>query len=445
MDGRQHMSRTSKPPTVTKAALFSLVAAGALVIAGCSSSGGGGSTGGSASGDDHGPITLAIGKDTSGNLQRQVNTWNTAHPSEKVTLDELPTAADAQLQQMVQNAQVKSDAYSVLGLDVTWTAEFAANRWIDPIPAGSVSTTGFLPAALDTAKYRGNLYAIPWESNGGLLFYRTDLLNAAGINAAPTTWQQMQQDCAKVQALPQGKGVSCYAGQFNKYEGLVVNFAEAVQSAGGQVFDDNGNPSVDTPQAKTALTWLASSFKNGTIPHEDLTFQEEDGRQAFQAGKYVFERQWPYMWDLANKTDGSSKVANKFNVAPLPGLNGPGSSTLGGYNLAVSAFAKHKATARDFIAYLTGESEERANLLATSNAPTHADLYDDKQLQQQFPYLADLKQSIERAVPRPKAVRYGDVSAAIQDAIYPVISGQADPGTALASLQTKLKQITAQP
>jgi multiple sugar transport system substrate-binding protein len=443
MSHDQHIDRSARSFTVTRAALSSLALIGSLALAACGSSGG--SAAAPTGGNDRGPITFAIGKDTSGYLQGQVSAWNVAHPTEKVTLDELPTSADAQLQQMVQNAQVKSDAFSVLGLDVTWTAEFAANRWIDQIPAGSADTSGFLQAAADTAKYHGNLYAMPWESNGGLLFYRTDLLQAAGISGAPTTWQQIQQDCTKIEALPQSKGTSCYAGQFNKYEGLVVNFAEAVQSAGGQVFDDNGNPTVDTPQAKTALTWLADSFKQGVIPHEELTFQEEDGRQAFQAGKYIFERQWPYMWDLANKTDGSSKVAGKFNVAPLPGLNGLGSSTLGGYNLAVSSFAKHKATALDFIAFLTSESEERSNLLATSNAPTRADLYDDAQLNQQFPYLAGLKQSIEKAVPRPKAVRYGDVSAAIQDAIYPVISGQADPGTALTSLQSSLKQITSQP
>ncbi|WP_323747638.1 ABC transporter substrate-binding protein [Catenulispora rubra] len=416
-----------------------------VLTAGCSSStsASGSGTGSSPGAADRGPITFAVGKDTSGNLQKQVDAWNTAHPSEAVTISELPASADGQLQQLQQNAQVKSDAYAVLGLDVTWTAEFAANRWIDQMPA-STDTSGLLASAVDSAEYRGNLYAVPWETNGGLLFYRSDLLTAAGITTPPTTWQQITDDCAKVKAVPAGKGVDCYAGQFDKYEGLVVNFSEAVQSAGGKVFDDNGNPTVNTPQATAALAWLATSFKNGTIPHAALTYQEENGRQAFQAGSLLFLRQWPYVWDLANKTDGSSKVAGKFAVAPLPGQNGIGSSTLGGYNLAISSFAKHKTTAKDFITYLTSADEERANLLATSTAPTRTGLYDDATLQKQFPYLSDLKQSLQSAVARPKAVHYGDVSTAIQDAIYPVLSGQGDPATALASLQTKLTQITSQ-
>jgi multiple sugar transport system substrate-binding protein len=430
------------PRGAPRSALRTAAAASALVLAGCSTSAPDTSA---ASGNtqDRGAITFAVGKDTSGNLQKQVDSWNAAHPTQKVTINELPASADDQLQQLQQNAQVRSDAFAVLGLDVVWTPEFAANRWIDQLPA-STDTSGLLPAAVDTATYRNHLYAVPWQTNGGLLFYRTDLLTAAGVKSAPTTWSQMQNDCAKVKATPQGKNLGCYAGQFDKYEGLVVNFSEAVQSAGGRVFDDGGNPTVDTSQAKSALQWLAGAFKDGTIPRAALTYKEEDGRKAFQDGNLVFLRQWPYTWDLANKTDGSSKVAGRFGVAALPGLDGPGSSALGGYNLAVSAFAKHKATARDFIAYLAGDDAQRANLLATSIAPTRTDLYADTTLQRRFPYLTVLQKSLQTAVPRPKAVHYGDVSAAIQNGIAPVIAGQTDAATALTALQTKLQQLVAQ-
>ncbi|WP_431964957.1 ABC transporter substrate-binding protein [Actinacidiphila sp. bgisy160] len=419
-----------------------VAAAAALAVTACSSNGTDKSAEKQGS-DDRGPVTLATGKDTSGNLQSLIDEWNSAHPKEKVTITELPTSADAQRQQMVQNAQVKSAAYSVLGLDVTWTAEFAANRWIDELPASDFPLDGLLPSAVDTAKYRGKVYAAPYQSNGGMLFYRSDLLKKAGVQA-PTTWGELADACKKVLKLHEAHGMSCYGGQFDKYEGLTVNFSEAVQSAGGELFDDSGKPTADTPQVKAGLKWLVDGFKDGTFPKEALTYQEENGREAFQAGKLVFLRQWPYVWNLANQTDGSSKVANKFGVAPLPGLNGPGSSTLGGLNLAVSTFAKHKASARDFIKFLTAEKAQRSNLLNAAVAPTRADLYAEPELQRKFPYLATLGKSIESARPRPKAVRYGDVTTAIQDAVYPVISGKANADTALADLQKKLEQITAE-
>ena len=58
----------------------------------------------------------------------------------------------------------------------------------------------FLPPVIDSAKYKGNLYGVPYASDGGLLYYRTDLLQAAGIAAPPKTWQELISDCEKIKA-----------------------------------------------------------------------------------------------------------------------------------------------------------------------------------------------------------------------------------------------------
>ncbi|MGI8333264.1 ABC transporter substrate-binding protein [Actinomadura scrupuli] len=385
-----------------------------------------------------GPITFVTGKDLSGNLQKQIDTWNGQHPTEQARVIELPEDADSQRQQMVQNAQTKSDAYTILNLDVVWTGEFAANRWVTEIPKTQVDLSKFLAPTVSTGQYRDKLYAVPSVSDGGLLYYRKDLLDKAGVKEAPKTWAEMFAACDKVKGLPEAKGASCYAGQFDKYEGLTVNASEVIGGAGGSVLDAAGKPTVNTPQAKQGLDFLADGFKKGYLPRESLTYKEEEGRRAFQGGKLVFHRQWPYQYALAQKTDGSSKVAGKFAVAPLPGLTGPGASTLGGHNLAISAFAKNKATALDFIKYLTGEDTERANLLATSQAPAVASLYDDPELVKKFPYLPTLKAAILNAKARPVVVKYNDVSTAIQEAAYAVITGKQTSDQALNELQTKL-------
>jgi multiple sugar transport system substrate-binding protein len=137
-------------------------------------------------------------------------------------------------------------------------------------------------------------------------------------------------------------------------------------------------------------------------------------------------------------------VAGKFDVAPLPGANGPGAPTLGGYNLAISSFAKNKASALDFIKFLTDNERQRQNLLATSEAPTLAALYDDAALKKQFPYLPVLKQSLLNAKPRPVAVRYGDVTQAIQENAYAALTGTKTTEQALADMQAKLTELTKQ-
>lgn len=405
---------------------------------------GGGSTGGTAL-EGRGPITFATGKDTSGNLTSQVAAWNSQHPEEKVTVSELPESADQQRERMIQNAQTQSESFGVLNLDVVWTAEFAANRWVVELPQDQFPDLGkLIPATVDTAKYRDKLYAVPVTSDGGLLYYRKDLLDKAGVTTAPKTSAEMVAACQKVQAIPEGKGIGCYAGQFDKYEGLTVNFSEAVNSAGGVVVGDDGKPNVDTPEALAGLETLVNGFKTGAIPAAAITYKEEEGRRAFQEGKLLFLRNWPYVYALANKTDGSSKIAGKFAVAPLPGKDAAGISTLGGHNYAISAYAKNKATAADFIKFMSSEERQKANVEKTSQAPTWAALYDDPALNKTFPYLAPLKASIETAKSRPKVVKYGDVTTSIQEAAYDALTKKKEPKQALTDLQTKLSSLITQ-
>ncbi|MEV6736867.1 ABC transporter substrate-binding protein [Streptomyces sp. NPDC051104] len=420
------------------------LAAAGLLLTACGSSGGSGGSSGqdaqSMSFKGRGPITYVAGKDTTGTIQTIIDRWNKLHPKEKVTFIQLPTDADSQRQQMIQNAETKSDAYTVLSLDVVWTSEFAAHQWIDRLPDNRFPLQNMLKPVVETAKYRGGLYAVPGSSDGGLLYYRSDLLKKAGITSPPATWSQMTADCAKVKKLPEAKDMSCYAGQFQKYEGLTVNFSEAVNSAGGVVTDANGKPDVDTPQAKKGLDFLVDSFKGGTIPKEAITYQEEDGRQAFQSGKLVFLRNWPYVYALAHK----SPIGGKFAVAPLPGLNGTGSSSLGGHNLALSSFARNKATALDFMKFFSSEESASYFLKNASLAPPYTNLYDDASLDKQYPYLPVLKQSILHAVPRPRVVQYGDVTSAIEKEAYAALSGSKSSAQALKDLQADLQKLTAQ-
>jgi multiple sugar transport system substrate-binding protein len=422
-----------------------LLAVAAVVLAGCGDSGNDGDGGAQSTAiEGRGPIKFATGKDTSGNMQKLVNEWNAEHPDEEVTITELPEEADQQRSQMVQNAQGQSDEFTVLNLDVVWTAEFAANRWVVELPQDQFDLENFLEPAVNTAKYRDKLYAVPVYSDGGLLFYRKDLLDAAGVTEAPETWAEMQEACTKVKANPANAGLGCYAGQFEKYEGLTCNFSEAVQSAGGSILDESGKPTVDTPEAKEGLNFLVDGLKNQEVPAAAVTYKEEESRRAFQDGQLVFLRNWPYVYAKASMTDGSSQVAGKFGVAPLPGKDGPGVSTLGGHNFAISSFAKNKATGLDFIKFFTSEEAERSNLLATSQAPTRTALYDDAELVKQFPYLTTLKESIGTAVPRPQAVKYNDVTVAIQAAAYGAMNGEMTTDEALKELQSKLGKLTTQ-
>ena len=262
-----------------------LSATAILATAACGSSSGTAGSTASASTDEWsktGPINYVQGKDTSGYVQGILDKWNALHADQKVTLVELSDSADEQRAAMIKNAESKGASnYDVLSVDVVWTAEFAANGYLAQLPT-TLDTTGYLKAAVDSATYFNKLYAFPSTSDGALLYYRKDLLDAAGLKV-PTTWADMKTACAKIKTT--NPTIDCYGGQFQKYEGLTCNFAEMVNSAGGAFLAADGTPTVNTDKAVAGVQWAVDAFKDGTIPKAALTWKEEESRTAFQNGK----------------------------------------------------------------------------------------------------------------------------------------------------------------
>ena len=424
--------------------LIAAVSLSALLVA--AACGGGDDAGGGAASapavdfTKQGNVEFWTGKDNTGYVPKQVQAFNDSHPNGKVILHELPDEADAQRAQMIQNTQIKNPQMGILNVDVVWTAEFAAKQYIVELPPDQFPTDSFLPATVDSATYFNKLYGYPWTSNGGLLFYRKDLLDKYSVQP-PTSFDEMKAACDKIRQGENDSKLECFAGQYNKYEGLTVNFDEAVHGAGGVIVGDDGKPNVATPEATKGLQTLADWFKNGDIPKGAITWTEEEGRQAFQNGTLIFHRNWPYVYANAAKTDGSSKIVGKYDVAPLPGITGPGVSSLGGANLGIATNADNKGTAADFLKFMSSPESQKANTLATSNAPAVTSLYTDAEIVKKYPFSPVLLKSIEGAKPRPKAVEYGDVTLAIQDAAYSALQGQAASDAALQQLQTKLQTL----
>ncbi|HZC70849.1 MAG TPA: ABC transporter substrate-binding protein [Jatrophihabitans sp.] len=405
------------------------VAATALATAaGCSSSGGGGGGGGNA----RGPITFVTGKDTSGVWAPIAEKWNKAHPNEKVTVKQQSDQADQQHDDIVQHMQAKDPGYDIVTVDVIWTAEFAAKGWLQPLTGQyALDTGGMLAGPVKAATYNGTLYAAPFASDGGLLFYRKDL-----VPTPPTTWSQLIADCSKATA-----GMGCYAGQFSKYEGLTCNAVEAIYGAGGSVVKSDGKtPDINTPQAKQGLDFLVNGFKQGYIPKEAITYTEEPSREAFQAGKLLFLRNWPYVY-AHFASDGNSKVKDKFGVAPLPGLNGPGISTLGGHSAAISAYSDHKATALDFLKFIeTPDIQNNVFLKIGTLAPVIAAPYSDQARIKQYPYLPTLEKAIDTAIPRPVSPYYPAITLSIETNVYEALQGSISTSTALKNIQAGIQQ-----
>lgn len=416
---------------------IAILAAGLMLLAGCTADGAS-SSGSAPSTNGIGPITFAIGQDNSGWLQGVITGWNQGHPSQKVTLLLLPQASNGQLAQLVANLQAKSDLYDVIDMDVIWTAEFASNGWIIPLPQSQFPLGDFLKPAVDTARYQGRLYAVPDYSNADLLYYRKDILAKAG-KQPPKTWAQLQQ---LAETVAPEYGLYGYAGTFAPYEGLTVNFATAVQSAGGSILSPEGTRvTVNSAKALQGLEFLVNGFRHGWIPRVALSYEEESAQNAFASGKFLFLDNWPDVYAALSAPGPQNKVYGKFGIAALPGPDGMGSSSLGGANLAISAYSQHQRTALDFIKYMTNLTNERQMLEKGSFPPVWTRLYTDKSLIRRYPYLPVLEQAINSARPRPAITNYDQASLAISSTVYEALTQQKQPQQALTEMAGQLTQI----
>ena len=417
-----------------KLASGAALACAALIAAGCGGGGGGGGGGSTVSGvgenakvvtpdsakNPKGSVTWCIGKDTTGAFSQVVKLYNQSHPGATVKLLELPTSADEQRTQLIQREQAKSSECDILGMDVIWTAEFAAQGWIrDVTPAIEARQNEFIPSTLETAKINDKYWAIPFNTNAGFLYYDSKIKNP------PSTWQQAYQEAGS-------QGGIAYQGA--RYEGLTVNFLELLYGAGGTVISEDGkSATIDSPEAVKVLTFMRDGIKNGDAPKATLTYMEEESRNAFQNGKVALLRNWPYVYSLA-------KDANvKFGLEPLPQWEGgQAASVLGGYNLGISTYSKNPGTALSFINYATAPAAQKKFFVKSSLPAVLTETYNDPSVKKQVPFASELLKAVQQGKPRPVSPVYTQISEAIYKNVYSALNGSTSPESALKKAQDQI-------
>jgi multiple sugar transport system substrate-binding protein len=412
----------------------------AAIAAGCGSSGGGGGGGSTVSGvgqnaktvsssqaqNPKGNVTWCIGKDTTGAFSQVVKLYNQQNPQAHAKLLELPTSADQQRAQLVQREQAKSPECDILGMDVIWTAEFTAQGWLrDVTPAINDRKSEFIPSTLQTTQINGKYWAVPFNTNAGFLYY-----NTSKVKQPPATWQQAYQD-AKTDG---GIGF-----QGARYEGLTVDFLELLYSNGGSVLSSDGKKAtIDSPQAEQVLSFMQQGIKDGAAPKANLTYMEEESRNAFQTGKVALLRNWPYVYALAKQAHV------KFGLEPLPKWQGgTAASVLGGYNLGISTYSKNPGTALSFINFATGASAQKKFFIKSSLPAVLTQTYQDAAVKKSQPFAPQLLKAVQQGKPRPVSPVYQQISAAIYKNVYSALSSGTAPKTALKNAQSQITQALA--
>jgi multiple sugar transport system substrate-binding protein len=385
--------------------------------------------------DGDGEMVWAIGGSEAqpgGIHQRIAQMWSEQNPDNPIRIEILPEAADQQREQQALELQAQGSGFDVLGVDVIWTGEYSENGWIESLEDVRAEIEAVtLAGPLESAEWGGELWAAPYNSNAGLLYYRTDL-----VDTPPTTWEEL---CDVASEIGQQEGIAGFVAQGARYEGFVVNWLEYFWSDGGELFnEDQTQVTFDTSTATEVTEWLADNQGTCFAPGFN-TSQEEEARNEFQNGNAVFMRNWPYAYALI-ADDADSPVADNFDIAPLPTFTGEGTiSALGGFNNAVSAYSNNTEAARDFVVW-AATNEEVQTMLATEATlpPTMAAVYDDPALADD-PVMELLGEVLEEARPRPPSPAWNEISVEMQRTLFPAYNGDADPAASAEAVRSYLE------
>lgn len=346
--------------------------------------------------------------------------WNAHHPDGPlVRVVALPSSADEQRQLMTVELNAGLEEFDILSLDVVWTGEFAESEWIVDLQEMRRDVERVtLPAPFRSATWKGKLWAAPFNSGAGILYYRTDL-----VPTPPSTWEELVKvGTAQAASRP---GMVPFAGQGAQYEGLVVNFLEYFWSAGGgDVLDPAGREvRFEEGPARQAIDFMQKSFATGFYPPGFRTMAEGEALDLFRSGKAVFMRNWPYAY--GEVTADTSPIRGRVDIAALPSFPGRGSvSALGGQNLAVSRFSDNVKGAKAFVRFASTDPEVQRLVGAFASAPTMASVYKDLAGDRLMELLA---QVLPDAKARPPAPNWAAISDEVQQQVYPVYTAAADP------------------
>lgn len=396
---------------------------------------------------DRDPLVIMMDRDQSSGQQRLrlIEEWEEAYDRE-VVVRQVPASATAAHSHLVAHAQSGAGGVDIYSLDVTWIAEFAEGGWIRPLRRSTIDEDSYLAKPLAAGEYDGELYALPFNTDAGLLFYRRDLVG----DTPPESWDDLVNMVRQAWEDRPGELPAGYAGQFADYEGFTVNVLEAILAEDPDALA--GGEFEITDAAVSAVERLIEGFtpdesNRQLILRGSLAHREEEARVAFQEGRVMFMRNWPVAYRLlteAGEGDQPALTPEHIGVARLPSVHdGAGRGVLGGQSLAIAEDTDQPRAAQALIEYLTSARSQEILFDDGGFAPTQKIVYHNQEYAN-HPYLSILREAVEDASPRPIHRRYEGFSEALRRVVRPYLEAAADTSQAPPSVGSLREELTAE-
>jgi multiple sugar transport system substrate-binding protein len=370
--------------------------------------------------------------------------------SVRIDFNRQPSDTDLRRQGLVAALRSQSSKPDVFLLDVAWLAQFASSGWLESldshINSSSVQTQVFFENIIQIARPGGKLVALPVFIDGGILYYRKDLLDEAGFQP-PRTWQDLLRQSQVIQQSQRSRNPGFYGfvWQGAQYEGLICNWIEFLGKGPERgVMISQSGITVDTPDNEEATAFMRELIARYQIspPNTYTEMREEQCRMYFQQGNALFERNWPFAWTLHEAND--SPVRGRIAISAIPHWPGCESvSAMGGWLAGISKFSSKKDKAFEFCAFLCSYETQKKLALKMGLNPARTDVYDDVEVIRDRPYFRELRTIFADLQPRPDLPYYTLVSEILQRNINSALAGRKSADQALKTAQQEISQLVS--
>ncbi len=375
--------------------------------------------------------------DATQDLVKQFNQEHRGVINLKVIRGPLETEAMSDL--AISSLLLGKAPFDVLLMDVTWLPKYAAAGWMVPLEDyfNDNDINELATGAREGNSYNDHLYRWPLTADMGLLYYRTDLMDQPP--ETPEDLILMSQSLQKNQKVDWG-----YVWQGRQYEGLSCVYLEMIDGFGGDWLQTSTNQiGLNSTPGVEAAAWLQDLIDQGVSPEAVTNYAESEALQSFKVGDSAFMRNWPYAWAELQKSD--SAVKGNVGITTMVAEPGHSTATLGSWGLAVLQGSSHVEASIEAIRFLTSESAQKELFLKYGYTPTQQRVFDDPQLLQESPILAEFGKALKVAKPRPQTPLYAQISDVLQRQLSSILTREQTPqlGMDIADINTKQILISA--
>ena len=309
-------------------------------------------------------------------------------------------------------------------VDIPWAAEFGSLGLTVPLDEYMTEEyrEAFIDSTLSQMVYQGQTQAIPFANNGKWMFYNKAMLEEAGYDKTPSTWEELKEMSQSM--MEQGICKYGIAWGASQAEGLICDLTTMIYAFGGEWQDKDGAFAFNSDATKEALQFMYDSMQDGWADPASITYSDRDCLDPFLAGDTAFVMNWSYVYTYANTPENSS-VAGDVDICLMPGTDAAVSASVtGGGGLGVMSTSKYPEYAFKYIEMVTKAEVEKYSFETYNMLPTLDELYQDEELLAQDESLAKFYPQFETAHYRPQLANYSEWSNNVQPYFSAALTGE---------------------